>query len=193
MKTWRAIALGTAVCVPVLGQTHARTQSPQRFPISAQLVAQAISGTGVPVQESQVSLLANVVSSVPDPALEIREAETFADHANGQSRVKLACTQPGVCVPFYVVVSLPSSAASGKPLEQAMTAPPPQLKSSGAVTMRAGTHARLLIDDGRMHIEISVIALESGAVGHRIRVASPDHKQFYEAEVVSANVLKGSV
>jgi flagella basal body P-ring formation protein FlgA len=58
--------------------------------------------------------------------------------------------------------------------------------------MPAGTHATLVIDDQRSHIQLSVISLENGIAGHRIRVASPDHKQFYVGEVVSARLLKGN-
>jgi flagella basal body P-ring formation protein FlgA len=58
--------------------------------------------------------------------------------------------------------------------------------------MRAGAHATLMMDDNRSHIQVTVISLENGVVGHRIRVASPDHKQVYVAEVVSSSLLKGS-
>jgi len=49
-----------------------------------------------------------------------------------------------------------------------------------------------VMDDGRSHIQVAVISLENGIAGHRIRVASPDHKQIYVAEVVGANLLKRS-
>jgi flagella basal body P-ring formation protein FlgA len=58
--------------------------------------------------------------------------------------------------------------------------------------MRAGAHATLVMDDARSHIQVAVISLENGIAGHRIRVASLDHKQVYVAEVVSANLLKRS-
>ena len=48
------------------------------------------------------------------------------------------------------------------------------------------------MDDARAHVELSVVSLENGAAGHKIRVATPDHKQVYLAEVVSANRLKRS-
>jgi len=49
-----------------------------------------------------------------------------------------------------------------------------------------------VMDDARSHVQISVISLENGIAGHRIRVTSPDHKQFYVAEVVSANLVRRS-
>jgi hypothetical protein len=60
------------------------------------------------------------------------------------------------------------------------------------ITMRAGTHATLVMDDNRSHIQVAVISLENGLVGHRIHVASPDHKQTYVGEVVNARLLRGS-
>jgi hypothetical protein len=37
-----------------------------------------------------------------------------------------------------------------------------------------------------------VITLQGGKAGDRIRVASPDHKQIYVAEVVDGSLLKRS-
>jgi hypothetical protein len=48
------------------------------------------------------------------------------------------------------------------------------------------------MDDDRAHIQVAVISLESGIAGHTIRVATPDHKQIYRGEIVSANLLKRS-
>jgi hypothetical protein len=48
------------------------------------------------------------------------------------------------------------------------------------------------MDDQRAHIQVAVISLENGMVGHRIRVATPDHKQTYIGEVVNARLLRGS-
>jgi flagella basal body P-ring formation protein FlgA len=42
-------------------------------------------------------------------------------------------------------------------------------------------------------IEVSVVALESGGIGQSIRVATPDYKQQFHAEVVSASQLEGSM
>ncbi len=58
--------------------------------------------------------------------------------------------------------------------------------------MRPGTHATMVMNDSRMQVQVSVISLESGIAGHKIRVESPDHKKIYVAEVVSANLLKRS-
>jgi flagella basal body P-ring formation protein FlgA len=66
------------------------------------------------------------------------------------------------------------------------------VKPKKVITMRAGTHATMLMDDDRSHIQIAVISLENGVAGHSIRVTSPDHKQVYVAEVVNASLLRKS-
>jgi hypothetical protein len=60
------------------------------------------------------------------------------------------------------------------------------------ITMKAGAHATLMIDDQRSHIQVAVVSLENGIVGHRIHVASLDHKQTYVGEVVNDRLLRGS-
>jgi flagella basal body P-ring formation protein FlgA len=68
----------------------------------------------------------------------------------------------------------------------------PVSKANMDITMRAGTHATLVMDDDRSHIQVAVITLENGIVGHRIHVASPDHRQTYVGEVVNERLLRGS-
>jgi flagella basal body P-ring formation protein FlgA len=40
---------------------------------------------------------------------------------------------------------------------------------------------------------LPVICLQNGVRGQRIRVASKDHRRFFEGEVVGTGVLKGSL
>jgi flagella basal body P-ring formation protein FlgA len=87
-------------------------------------------------------------------------------------------------------VSWPQKPA-GRATNQSI-APPAALKPKKVITMRAGTHATMLMDDDRSHIQIAVISLENGIAGHSIRVTSPDHKQVYVAEVVNASLLRKS-
>jgi flagella basal body P-ring formation protein FlgA len=87
-------------------------------------------------------------------------------------------------------VSWPQEPA-GRATHQSI-ASPAALKPKKVITMRAGTHATMLMDDDRSHIQIAVISLENGIAGHSIRVTSPDHKQVYVAEVVNASLLRKS-
>jgi flagella basal body P-ring formation protein FlgA len=57
--------------------------------------------------------------------------------------------------------------------------------------VRAGSPATLLLEGAHVHISLSVVCLESGAVGQTIRASSPDHRQVYKAQVVRDGVLEG--
>jgi hypothetical protein len=135
-----------------------------------------------------------VVANEPNPVLDVLSVEPIGDrwsggHSGTHSWVKLGCHIPGACLPFYAVVSWPQEPA-GRAIDTSI-ATPAALKPK-AITMRAGAHATLLMDDDRSHIQIAVISLENGIAGHSIRVTSPDHKQVYVAEVVNASLLRKS-
>jgi hypothetical protein len=189
----------TAQC----GRGWGQSQPQAHFALTTSQVARALSERGVQTEGKQVSLLAGVVATEPDPTLDVLSVETLGsphspEHSQIRSRVKLACRMTEKCLPFYVIVTWPEGtawaatiASSSSPvLRNAPVAGNGPLNSE--ITMPAGTHATLVIDDQRSHIQLSVISLENGIAGHRIRVASPDHKQFYVGEVVSARLLKGN-
>lgn len=172
-----------------------QSQLQDRFAITADQVARAVSTGGIGVAGAQVSLLANVVATEPNPLLDVVAVEPLGDrwserYSGTHSWVKLACHTPDECLPFYAIVSWRREQAGRAPDKS--SAPPAALKPNVAITMRAGAHATLVMDDDRAHIQIAVISLENGLAGHRIRVASPDHKQVYVAEVINASLLRKS-
>jgi hypothetical protein len=188
---WLSVLLMAAMNMPAWAQS----QPQDRFTLTAAQVARALSGNGMPTFDSQVSLLTRVVATEPDPALDVVSVEAIskeplAGHSATGSRVKLACRLPNYCLPFFVTVtwSQPPAGPAGSMStgRNMLTSPNSQF------TMRAGSRATLVMDDQRSHIQVAVISLENGMAGHRIRVSSPDHKQVYFGEVVSANLLKGS-
>jgi hypothetical protein len=151
------------------------------------------------IEDRQVSLLARVVATEPHPVLDILTVGPLGDRSSGKqpggaSIVKLACHNAATCLPFYVSVSWAAGPLGGPAGVSAETrsAGNNLLSPKAAITMRAGTRATLLMDDDRSHIQISVISLENGIAGNKIRVASADRKQVYIAEVVSASLLKRS-
>ncbi len=177
-----------SLCLMAFMGMPGQAQSQQRFALTAGQVAQALSDRGVPARADQVSLLAKIVSTHPNPVLDVLSVEPFAEgqpapHPAARSQVKLACHLPGECLPFYAIVSRP---------ESKNTADPSAINATGEIIMRVGTHATLVIDDDRLHIQVAVISMENGVAGHRIRVTSPDRKQVYYGEVVSASLLKAS-
>jgi hypothetical protein len=154
-------------------------------------VVQTLSEKGIKVTDEQVFLLAKVVASQPNPQLDILKIGTLNDRrstkdSSAQSWFRVTCHEPGICVPFYAVVSWPGTLGASASAKNLL------LKPVVAITMRVGAHATLVMDDNRSHIQIAVISLENGIAGHEIRVASADHKQVYVAEVVSAHLLKRS-
>jgi len=178
--------------------------SQERFPITARNVVGALSDKGINVAEEQISLVSEVISNEPHPALDIL-AVTHDPGNQGSVQssthlwIKIGCHVAGACFPFYAILHWPDQSVAGSLLSGMTNAKAASAalegalsKRSEAVTMRAGARAVLMLENDRAHIQIVVISLENGLVGHRIRVASPDHKQVYLAEVVSANVLKGS-
>jgi hypothetical protein len=190
---WIPFLLIAATGVPVSLQA----QSQDRFALNAAQVARALSESGIQTTGEQVSLLTRVVATEPSPKLDILSVEklgngSLAEHSV-RARVKLACHLPGKCLPFYVMMSSPQTVAGPKTVVSSTSAfGNPLVNANSEVTMKAGTHATLLMDDQRAHIQVAVISLENGMVGHRIRVATPDHKQTYVAEVVNARLLRGS-
>jgi hypothetical protein len=175
-----------AMAVPTWGQ------SSSHFALTPEQVARALTAAGIVTVAQQVSLPARVVAAEPAPALDILSIEPPLRKAqltaHSPSRVRLACHQSGECLPFYANVNW--SKVDGQPAPSSIIVP--LAGNATNITMRAGTHATLVMDDQRSHIQVAVISLENGMAGHRIRVATPDHKQFYFGEVVNANLLRGS-
>ena len=193
---WTTVLLLVAMTLPGWGQSPPQVG----FAITTGQIVEALSQRGIQISERQISMAASVIANQAHPALDLLSVEhppgNVASATGSEPRywVKLSCHLPGACLPFYAVVNWPAHAA---PTATTVTAVPTAIetvmsKSNAMITMRAGTHAILVMDDDRSQIKVSVISLENGIVGHRIRVESADHKQFYSAEVVSANLLKGS-
>jgi hypothetical protein len=193
---WLSISLTLAMSMPGWGQS----QLQDRFALTAGQVALALSAGGIQTTERQVSLLTRVVATESFPALDVLSVEPLSrqlvgEHSPTRSRVRMGCHLPGKCLPFYAIVSSlepPFGVAANASHASAAGVNNSVSKANMDITMRAGTHATLVMDDNRSHIQVAVISLENGIAGHRIHVASPDHKQVYVGEVVNANLLRGS-
>jgi hypothetical protein len=188
-----AVLLGVLFGLP--GWAHAQPQ--ERFPLTAQLIAKTLSDQGMHIAESQVSLLAKVVATETHPILDIMSVASLGKrwsqgNSESHSLVKIGCHQPGTCLPFYAIVNWPEETVKASGVVALPGSASAWPKAIPVMTMRAGTHAMLEMDDERSHVQVSVISLQSGNTGDRIRVASPDRKQTYTAEVVSTNLLKRS-
>lgn len=198
MSTKRvAFLLVAATSLP--GWGYSQSLPREHFEITPLEVAQTLSSRGIKLANLNVSLLAKVVANDPNPELDVLSVEPLGlrravEHSASSYMVKLGCHTDGMCLPFYAIASLNQGTAgsqSGSPI--ATLAPTiSSLKPNAAVTIKAGTHAMLVMHDGDAQIEVAVVSLENGVVGHMIHVASPDRKQVYLAEVVSATLLTRS-
>jgi hypothetical protein len=170
-----------------------------RYELAAEQIVVAVQRQlikgGVKVTEAEISLPARIVATERAPILEVNSVEEFSryevnGHSVARSKIKLTCRAVSVCLPFYAIVS-----RKGRPTESSARTFVPSnlevLEPKSKVTMAVGTSATLVMGDENMHIELKVVSLESGSTGRLIRVASPDHKTIYVAEIVSANLVRG--
>jgi hypothetical protein len=194
---WRAVRWSLLACVGLLCVSMHRAFSEnasQRFPVTPEMVVAAMKYRQLPIEGVQVRLAAPITSSAPNPMLDIQTMTRIDDH---NAQLRFACRVRPECLPFYVAVTWPTTAAS-------VTVPGPLAREAGLVrgtgqhsetpangAMRRGSTATLLIEDEKVHIRLRVICLEGGVTGDRVRVATPDRKVAYNAEIVAPNLLKG--
>ena len=194
---WIPALLMVAMALPAWVQSTSQAQG--RFPLTPHQVALTLTGNGIQTADDQVSLLASVVAAEPAPLLDVLSIEPLADRSSGKLRasrslVKLGCRVPGTCLPFYSIVTKLEAPGDSTPLALRVSSDQGNAarRPNPEIVIRVGAHATLMMDDARSHVEVTVVSLENGIAGHKIHVASPDHKQVYLAEVVSANLLKRS-
>jgi hypothetical protein len=162
-------------------------------PITAEQVASALAVRGVLVEPAQVRFLAQVVATQPTPELETVIAGSLTER---RAKVEMRCRERSVCLPFYVLLDWPDAASSRRAVEElggTAGLPRPLMEARrlhAPVVVRSGETVTLVIEGQRMRLELPVVCMQNGALGARIRVVSPDHKQAYVAEVVGEKLLK---
>jgi hypothetical protein len=157
--------------------------------ITTEQVATAMSNVGLNTSAKQVVLLTDVVASTNAPTLKVESMEHWGDRG---MKVRMSCARPEECLPFFVAIR--GSQAQAVPPYFADHSSAAILRAkpdSNSFVVRAGSRETLMLDGGHVHIQLSVVCLENGAVGQTIRVASLDHKQTYTAEVSSNKLLRG--
>lgn len=182
MNTWMAISILAAATALPAAAASARTA------ITTSQIAAAINSAGMQISARQVMLLTNVVAASDTPALKVQSMERWGDH---QLKVRLGCSSQAECIPFIVGVrdaDLKAKQLASSYSDRSSDAHAKRDPKSFVV--RSGTPATLLLEGERIHIQLSVVCLESGAPGQTIRVASKDHKQIYTAEIVDGSILK---
>lgn len=155
-------------------------------------VASAINAAGVEVAPRQVFLLSDVISNTSAPILQV---ESIQPWGTDELRVRLHCSEPSECLPFFVMVGghpnrpeiLPARMSDGIAKVREHNAHEP-----GVIVMHAGALAVLLLDGTHIHIRLSVSCLEGGELGKTIRVADKEH-HTYLAQICSDGLLRGKL
>lgn len=177
------------ICVVGLALAGAAKAEPVRHAITPERIAAALSGSGVQIAPSQVTLMTNVVASTPDPELKVRSIDLSA----GQRVIaRLECARSEQCLPFTVFLQLNRDSVTPVPHANSVAvAPDVTVRAAVEVAVHKGSSARLLLNRGPVHISIPVTCMDNGAPGQSIRAVSASTHQVYTAQVVNKDVLSG--
>lgn len=164
-----------------------------------------------PLAGVEIRLAAPITATVAQPTLEIASVTAQAGH---QAMLRMVCRTRSECLPFYASAAWPTEApmpdllakdgersisASSGPALKSQSYPALSIESSSAgaapepLVIRVGNSATLILEGERIHIRLPVIFAQSGHVGDKVRVTTPDRKQVYVAEVLSSELLKGDI
>ena len=167
---------------PLAAMASAPTEHFTVSPVQAQ---DALAAAGLKAGLAQIEFLSEVRTASDHAALEVVNTSKRANAA----MVKMRCRDSHQCLPFYVLVHQPQAAVkdpAGGPASPADATPFPRL-------MRSGDPAILILENADYRISLPVVCLQNGTRGQRIRVASKDHRRFFEGEIVRSGLLKGNL
>lgn len=159
-----------------------------RYTISAEQVAATMNRMGMQVAAGQVTLLTQVVSTTSAPRLRVNSVEPWND---GRLRARLECESPEQCLPFFVGLRVNGDQPAPADDAPASAAGVAATGSTRNFAIKSGNEAVLRLDSERVHIRLTVICLENGALGQTIRVTSKDRKMTYRAQVIDGTTLQG--
>jgi len=168
---------------PLAAMASAPTEHFTVSPVQAQ---DALAAAGLKAGLAQIEFLSEVRTASDHAAVEVVNTSKRPNAA----MVKMRCHDSRQCLPFYVLVHQPQAAAkvepTGDPGSPADATPFPRM-------MRSGDPAILILENADYRISLPVVCLQNGTRGQRIRVASKDHRRFFEGEIVESGVLKGNL
>jgi hypothetical protein len=184
------------LAVVLLTMTACACAAPARFPVTSDQVIAAMRDRQLPIEGLHVNMPTAITASMENPSLEIQSMTLLTSHT---AQLKVSCREHGVCLAFYVSAAWPAQSAAvilppGLGHTVVQTGESKQERATRSEpTLRAGSQAFLLFEGDRLHIRLRVFCEQSGVTGDKVRVTTPDHKQTYTAEIVSATLLKGSL
>ncbi len=176
-----------ALCVAAgLSAALPADAAPGRYAVTSEQVAVAVNRLGMQVLPDQVAMMTNVVSSVAEPKLTVKSIDRAGD---GRTMARLECANAGQCLPFMVALRVSAGPAVASTLQ-----PEPQSRPRPTTPLvHAGSPATLLLEGSHVHITLSVICSENGALGQTIRATSSDRHLSFTAQVVREGVLEGKI
>lgn len=156
-----------------------------RYAITTERIAAAVSTYGIAVSPEQVTLPTNIVANVANPVLKMRSIDRAGD---GRAIARLECAEANQCLPFIVTLRM-----TAVPVAMSSPGRSPASTQSKPVppAVHAGSPATLQLEGTHVHIALSVICLENGAIGQTIRATSQDRSKVYIVQVVHEGILEG--
>ena len=181
---WSILAFGMVMPGATGQTTVARTA------LSAHRVADAMELAGVFVNPNQIEFLSGKSNLEESTTVRVL---SVTNSLAGDSKVKLRCRDNHECLPFYVLVRRLDRMNLNRPEVHTVPTAPAVAVSAPQSVVRGGDHATLILESSDSRMNLPVICLQSGVRGQTIRVASLDHRQVFDAEIVSTGMLKGSL
>lgn len=174
------VALCTAACAATVA-----TADSGRVAVSREQIADAMQSAGLTAAPAQLQLLSNVTSL---PGAKLRVAKV-TKQSSETALAELSCAARR-CLPFYVLVH-------DTQLEHNHAAFPRSSTNGTSAAVRPlivrGTPVTLLMEGANSRIILPVVSLEGGRQGEIIKVASPDRKRTYRAEIVSNTTVRSTL
>jgi flagella basal body P-ring formation protein FlgA len=180
------IVLAAVMFLAVMPAARGQT-SVVRTAALAHSVADAMELTGTAVNPDQIEFLSGRSNIREDAELRVLKVTKRTD---GALKVELRCQDNQECLPFYVLVHGLDRVNLILPERRAQ---PGTAARAPQNLIRGGDHATLILESRDSRISMPVICLQGGVRGQTIRVASTDHKQVFDAEIVATGMLKGNL
>jgi hypothetical protein len=191
--------LPTAALLVLANAAIARGLSGTRYPISESDIAKELGVVGVSVDASQVHIPAHMSAVISSPKLQIITAQPLGDNT---VRIELRCSTADECLPFFASLDvkdadLVSAEIQMKMVSAAAASHQAAVRVGGESVsrpqLRVGSHAVLIIRDGRLNIHLRVLAIDSGSTGQQVRVCTLDRKKVFHATVTGEGTVTGGI
>ena len=182
----RHLALG--ILVLLSGVTVLRASAVLSSTLTARPVVAALREAGIKATPSEIEFVGIVPAS--DSAAAVR-VTGWRKWTADTVWVRLMCRRPQDCLPFFILLH-PSTAgtAPALSLQAADSAAVLAGKRRVPALVQAGSPAILLMRSGAANIRTSVICLDSGDRGSRIRVRNVVTKRILAAQIVDRGLVQ---